>query len=292
MVALCTMAEAPSYTVDFTLAQGALEGDYVWMILAMADPFRAYLIPVLFGSLVLFALLLVYLCCAAGRRRGSDLVRAGGLNRIPLDLWFVALCTGLTAAAVLEVEGTQYLMNGGAEVAIAFAAAMGYGASLLAVCFCFACAAQFGSRDGFWWRNSLTGLCIRLCWRICKVLWSWLCRMCKWLFRTTDGMIPAAQRLWKAFCKLVSALVLVIWGWVRGGFRRLWKLLNWMRVKLERFVGMLPMTWQWLLAGFAMILLLVVTLPTPLAVVGVCLCIALVLYGTHAFGTLWRVSVG
>ena len=287
MVALCTMAQAPGYTVDFTYAQGALEGDYFWNLLALAANFQEYLIPTLIGSVLLFALLLVYLCCAAGHSRSSDVVRAGGLNRIPLDLWFILLCAGLTGAALLGAEGIPNLMKNSMEVGVVFAAALGYGASLLAVCFCFACAAQFNSRDGYWWRNSLTGLCLRFCWRSCSVLWRWFCRLCRWLFSVSDGrLVPMAERLWKALCKLTKALALLLWGWFCKGLRGLLKLADWCRIKMERFISMLPMTWQWLLAGFAMILLLALTLTTHLAVWGICLSIALILYGTHAFGTL------
>ena len=59
-----------------------------------------------------------------------------------------------------------------------------------------------------------------------------------------------------------------------------------MRTVCIRFFAMLPMTWQWLLAGFAIIILLALTVNTRFGFWGICGTIALVLYGAHAFGTL------
>ena len=41
--------------------------------------------------------LLVYLCAAAGRTTGSQVIRPGGLNRVPLDLYTIVWAVGRSA---------------------------------------------------------------------------------------------------------------------------------------------------------------------------------------------------
>lgn len=283
MVALCVMAEAPAYTVDFTLAQGALSGDYAWDMLGLASNFREYLLPCLLGSLILFALFLLYLCCAAGHRPGSLEIMAGGLNRIPLDGWFVLLCIALAVAAVMGVEGAEYLMRGSVSVGITFAAAMAYGASLIIVCFFFACAAQFKTPNGFWWRNSLCGWCFRGA----AVGWQWLRKGIVWLARILTGYVfPLARRLLRAGWKFIFAMSVIAWEWLGRLYRWTCRLLRRGMAMALRFVEQLPMTWQWLLAGFGIIILLALTVNSPFGFWGICATIALVLYGAHAFGIL------
>ena len=45
-------------------------------------------------GLLLFGVLLVYLCAAAGRTTGSQVIRPGGLNRVPLDLYTIVWAVG------------------------------------------------------------------------------------------------------------------------------------------------------------------------------------------------------
>ena len=283
MVALCVMAEAPAYTVDFTLAEGALDGDYAWDLLGLAYNFREYLLPGLLGSLLLFALLLVYLCCAAGHRPGTAEIMAGGLNRIPLDGWFILLCTALTGASLLGVEGGRYLMDGSMAVGTVFIAALAYGGSLAVVCFCFACAAQFKTPGGFWWRNSLCGWCIRAA----AVCWRWLGRAVHWLVQLLKNHVfPLTLRVLRAGWKFLRAMSVIAWDWLGRLYRWMGRLFRRGGVLLLRFVEQLPMTWQWLLAGFALIILLALTVNTAFGFWGICATIALVLYGAHAFGIL------
>ena len=58
---------------------------------------------------------------------------------------------------------------------------------------------------------------------------------------------------------------------------------------IGRFFILLPLTWQWILVGMILVLLLMGSLSTysPIfRVVGLSLCLGMVLYGAHCFGTL------
>ena len=283
MMALCVMTEAPAFTVDFTLAQGALEGDYAWSLLGFASNFRNYLLPCLLGSLLVFALLLLYLCCAAGHRPGTAEIMAGGLNRIPLDILFILLCILLTGGALLGVEGGQYLMNGSMVVGAAFVAAMAYGASLAVVSFFFACAAQVKTPGGFWWRNSLCGWCIHggvMCWRWMQKALIWLIRMVK------QYLLPITWRLLRAGWKFTCTISIIALDWLRRLLRFTCRLIRRIWVVALRFWEQLPMTWQWLITGFGIIILLALTVNTSLSFWGICATIAIILYAAHAFGIL------
>ena len=283
MVALCVLAEAPAYMVDFTLARGALRDDYAWYLLGIADNFRRYLLPALLGSLLLFALLLVYLCCAAGRRPGSREIMAGGLNRIPLDGWFILLCIGLTGAVLLGSEGGANLMNGSLAVGAAFIAALAYAASLMTVCFFFACAAQVKTPGGFWWRNSLCGWCIHggvMCWQWMQKALIWLIRMVK------QYLLPITWRLLRAGWKFTCTISIIALDWLRRLLRFSCRLIRRIWVVALRFWEQLPMTWQWLITGFGIIILLALTVNTSLSFWGICATIAIILYAAHAFGIL------
>ena len=294
MVMAYTLEEAPAYTVVFDLGENALNGDYGWHLLGLASNFQEYLVPGLIGSVILFAIFLVYLCCAAGHKPGTAEIRAGGLNRFPLDGWFIAVCIGLTGAAIMGVEGTEYLMRGSMEVGIAYAVAVSYAAALLIVAFFFACAAQFKTPGGYWWKYSLCGLCWKLfviclawCLRAGKVLWNWFVKFCKWFARTLDErMVPWGKRCCKGVWKVACVLWAMLLKWAQALLRQLGKGWKWLEAAMLRFIALLPMTWQWLLTGFGIIILLALTIDTPAAIWGICLTIAIVLYGTHAFGTL------
>ena len=60
---------------------------------------------------------------------------------------------------------------------------------------------------------------------------------------------------------------------------------------LHAFLSLLPVTWQWLLVGFGMLLLMVITVNTNNEEILVLLCggicVSIILYASHCFGILW-----
>ena len=179
---------------------------------------------VLGGSLLLFAALAVYLCMAAGRKPGSEEIRPGGLNCIPLDIYLAAVVLGAVGYVFCAAEGLRYFIQ---QSMLIFLSIYGYGLyawCLLFVGFCFACAAQFKTPNFYWWRHSVTGLC----WRIAVWCWhfGWKCLgwAYKILWTVTIGLVSWA---WKTIKKLFSWLI----GWVR------------------KLYGLLPLSWQWLVGG-------------------------------------------
>lgn len=160
-----------------------------WTILLHLYEGRYWLIAMAAVSLLLFAAFFVYLCCVAGQSPGSAVVRASGLNRLPLDL-YTALLAGLGGLVVrLCMELLEWSYRDSLTISTLIIAAAGTTIlTLLILAFFFALAAQLKTRGGFWWRNSLIvrsalllGRCIRFVFRgtvhilsLLPVLWQWL----------------------------------------------------------------------------------------------------------------------
>ena len=215
------------YTVIFHIANSSMSGTQADRLWSLADAvWRHELeISVALGvCLVLFAALAVYLCMAAGRKPGSEEIRPGGLNCIPLDIYLAAVVLGAVGYVFCAAEGLRYFIQ---QSMLTFLSIYGYGLyawCLLFVGFCFACAAQFKTTNFYWWRHSVTGLC----WRIAVWCWHFGWKCLDWAYKilwtVTIGLVSWA---WKTIKKLFSWLI----GWVR------------------KLYGLLPLSWQWLVGG-------------------------------------------
>ena len=215
------------YTVVFhidTAGIGSTQEQRPWAIADALWRHETMVVAVLGTSLALFAALAVYLCMAAGRKPGSEEIRPGGLNCIPLDIYLAAVVLGAVGYVFCAAEGLRYFIQ---QSMLIFLSIYGYGLyawCLLFVGFCFACAAQFKTPNFYWWRRSVTGLC----WRIVVWCWhfGWKCLgwAYKILWTVTIGLVSWA---WKTIKKFFSWLI----GWVR------------------KLYGLLPLSWQWLVGG-------------------------------------------
>ena len=229
-------------------------------------------VAVLLGvSLAVFALLAVYLCLAAGHKPGSEEIRPGGLNCIPLDL-YLSLVVGLGLVyAYIGIMGVRYLMGQSNTILFTYYGYGGYLCCLVFVGFCFACAAQFKAPGHYWWRHSVTGLC----WR--GLVWCW-----RFFWKCAAGCY-----------RILWAMALPILGWAAGLVKKAWALLNRVWKKLAGFLartyGLLPLTWQWILTGCALgggLFLAILGLHGFWMLFFLAAGVAMILYGANVFGTL------
>ena len=263
-----------NYTVvihaDLTAGDNALEArlfsmmDGVWR-------HQAQVAALLGVSLVAFALLAVYLCCAAGHKPGSQEIRPGGLNCIPLDLYLSVLMGFGLLYAYIGIMGVRYLMSQGNTIAFVYYGYGGYLCCLLFVGFCFACAAQFKTPGCYWWRHSVTGLC----WR--GLVWCW-----RFFWKCAAGCYHI---LW--------AVTLPVLQWVLGLMKKAWALLKRIWKKLAGFLartyGLLPLTWQWILTGCVLgggLFLAILGRHGFWMLFFLAAGAAMILYGANVFGTL------
>ena len=281
------------YTMTVSLAPGALRHELGWTLLRLAEVFDHILLEALGICIAVFALCVVHLSCSAGRTRRNNEVRAGGLNRIPLDLYLAGSGCGIVGLVAAAVYGSEYFARNDQELAIIFCGACAYLASLLLVAFFFAFVAQIKTPGGFWWRNTLCGHCLRLvagCGRkldtLGKKCWSdgkpRAGDFFRWLRRT-------AAALW-IFAKQAAA-----WLWDTGKRLLRWsadvvsKGFHWTTGKLAKFFGLLPITWQFLTTGFTLVFLLYIMMRTykvGYILLGFGIFFATILYAASAFAIL------
>ena len=274
--------DLPPYTVELYLMPEALPEEYAWTLLRQVWTMRNELFWVLGISALLFAIFLVYLCLAAGRKKGTDEIKAGGLNRIPLDLYLAGGAALVTLAIALGFEVLEYLIRSAPKILIPVAALGGYAICLLVVAFLFAFAAQFKTADGYWWRNSLTGRCLRL------VAWLWnkFIDICIWVFNRLPEFMKKALAVLKRLILWTLGLAQRILNWSGTMLKRFSR---WCFGLLAKFMGLLPLMWQWLITGVALMLGTVfafLTRSEGLLVLAFCLDIAVIVYCASCFAHL------
>lgn len=164
MVVAYRYAKLPAYTMELTLAPGAYRYDGGYALLTQVWSCRNSLFFIMGACLLLFAVLAVYLCCAAGRKPGSEEVHAAGFNCIPLDIYLAGgglIIFGLFMV-IVQFNDAAGLFTQNIQTLCAGMLMAGYAMSLIFVSFCFACAAQFKTPGGYWWRNSVCWRCLDL----------------------------------------------------------------------------------------------------------------------------------
>ena len=276
MVVEYRYAQLPDYTVELTLAPGAYRFDGGYALLTQLWSCRDSLLFIMGACLLLFAVLAVYLCCAAGRKPGSEEVHAAGFNCIPLDIYLAGgglIIFGLLMAIVRFAEAAD-LFSQSIQTVCAGVLMAGYAMSLIFVGFCFACAAQFKTPGGYWWRNSVCWRCLDLLVKCVKGCFSG----CGWLLRK----LPKAAAVFWDFLLMLLTPLRWLWTQIKKTCAKIGKSVN-------RVYSMMPLTWQWLLTGFIMVMLLFAALAgrsEMMVVLSLCACVAVVLYGAYCFGIL------
>lgn len=276
MVVAYRYAKLPAYTMELTLAPGAYRYDGGYALLEQVWGYRDSLLFIMGVCLLLFAVLAVYLCCAAGRKPGSDEVHAAGFNCIPLDIYLAGgglIVFGLFMVIVQFYDAAD-LFTQSMQTLCAGVLMAGYAMSLIFVSFCFACAAQFKTPGGYWWRNSVCWRCLDLLVKCVKGCFSG----CGWLLRK----LPKAAAVFWDFLLMLLTPLRWLWTQIKKTCAKIGK-------SVTRVYSMMPLTWQWLLTGFIMVMLLFAALAgrsNLMVVLSLCACVAVVLYGAYCFGIL------
>jgi len=259
----------PEITVEVYTEAGALQNEEIYTFLAVIQPYRNDLFLVLGASVLVFAALVVYLCCAAGRKPREDTVHAQGLNRLPLDVYLGIAAAGCTGLTILAMEGGYYLLRKDMAVACAAGAGAAYAACLLVVGFLFAAVAQCKTPGGYWWRNLLTTRLLILAVAIVKWCWNLLVK------RILPWTVCLVGKLWRWLARVAKD----VWAWLGRS--------------VNRFLTLWTVTWQWLLTGGVLLLLLLIGFASRsegLIVLCIVADIAIVLYGAKSFGTLMNAA--
>lgn len=227
-------------------------------------------------GLVLFAASAVFLCSVAGRKPDSTEIKAGGFNALPLDLYGGVVLASCIALGYLAVEVIRHAQD--ASTVLAAMLLLGYGGCVIFVCFCFAVAAQVKMGNWHWLRNSIVGRCISVALEIIRGI-----------FHLIPTLWSFALRIVKDIFKVVSALAVLLWSWMKKCLTVTGRLLKKCLVLCEKTLSLLPLTWQWIVVGGVLVLWLLIAItgrnkfwvmPWGLA------SLATILYGSNCFGRL------
>lgn len=227
-------------------------------------------------GLVLFAALAVFLCSVAGRKPDSTEIKAGGFNALPLDLYgggVLALCIALGYLAVEVIPRAQ-----DASTVLAAMLLLGYGGCVIFVCFCFAVAAQVKMGNWHWLRNSIVGRCTSVALEIIRGI-----------FHLIPTLWSFALRIVKDIFKVVSALAVLLWSWMKKCLTVTGRLLKKCLVLCEKTLSLLPLTWQWIVVGGVLALMLPISFANDSkgwAVLWGLASLTTILYGSNCFGRL------
>ena len=200
-----------TYLVSVYLMEGAYEhqDSLQWQILRLAQQHRYTLMVTLAMGLLVFAICAVYLSTAAARTTGKEEKRAGGLNRLPLDLYLVLGSVGsfFLSLAILRlirwIENPAVLTPGLSGIFLC-----GFGASLIFVGFWYAVAAQCKTPGGMWWRNMVLVRLGYILHRLSKRFFAWF----EQKLRRLRQLLPVT---WQWLGLGVALLGLVIWAFLQ-----------------------------------------------------------------------------
>ena len=145
-----------------------------------------------------FAAALVFLCCAAGHRGKTEEIYLSTLDRLPLDLYWLA--AGGAAALLLSL---------GVRVGNSTTTEQLAGVPLLAVLVLLACLLALAAfltlvkrlkYGGRWWRNTVI-------WWACSVLWKGLCAAWRGLGRAASAISRGLPIVWRTALIAAGAIL-------------------------------------------------------------------------------------
>lgn len=195
---------------SYYVNQGVSQNNMKWLFAA-----RYPLIAVGAVCLLLFAISFVFLMALAGKDPRNGEANPRALNKVPLDLYLAAATaiTVLGGAVAFELLDMLFSNDGYNVMMVVLLCGCGIIVATADVGFFSAVAAQFKVPGGFWWRHSICARVLKLIWKLLRIVFRWLGRVCRFCGRC-----------------------------------------------ISRFLGVLPVIWEWLLIAFGLALGLFITM--------------------------------
>ena len=262
--------------VEISLGENGVQLPVAYELVGM---FAGHGVALMLGmalGLVLFAALAVFLCSVAGRKPDSTEIKAGGFNALPLDLYGGGVLASCIALGYLAVEVIHHAQD--ASTVLAAMLLLGYGGCVIFVCFCFAVAAQVKMGNWHWLRNSIVGRCTSVALEIIRGI-----------FHLIPTLWSFALRIVKDIFKVVSALAVLLWSWMKKCLAVTGRLLKKCLGLCEKTLSLLPLTWQWIVVGGVLALMLPISFANDSkgwAVLWGIASLTTILYGSNCFGRL------
>ena len=192
------------YIVQLYILPGAYSYDAPWQMLQQLYTLRYHLFWVFGLSLLLFIGITVFLCCTAGRKPNSDEVRAGGLNRLPLDLYTAAIVGGVVLLVAIGYQLMDSLIYSNIILMLFLLGLVAAAASLLVVALIFAWAAQLKTKELYWLKNSVIGRVLRLIGWVFRKIGNGI----RWCFQGMRSLIRLLPVTWQWL--LTAAMMIIV----------------------------------------------------------------------------------
>ena len=217
--------DGPIYKVRLYLFPGAYEQqvEFLWELLDVAYNNRYLpMLMLVLGALAL-AVCLTFLCTTAGKKPGSEKIKAAALNCLPLDLYLAAnaALVWLLTRGYISVVKTQFSRES-APAIMSSIVVTGFFGCVLVIGFIFALAAQTRMGAGIWWRRSA----LYNLFKLLRLAGKTLAKLCgvaaKSLRRTWERILDFLPHTWQwllwcfalAGIVIVAALLQIWWVWV------------------------------------------------------------------------------
>ena len=245
-------ASTSQYTVDLSLAPDALYDYQMWNLLKVLAPMRGQLFAVMGGCLLLLAVAVAYLVCAAGRKPATGELEPVGFNQMPLDLYTVLLAAGALGCVWLTSAGIELFRNT-QMIQIFVAGGACFLGSLLLVCYGLAWTAQLKMKNHWWLKNSLLARGLKLLWQG----FMWLAKEFRILYQRMPDFSAWAREN--------------IGGWI------------------HKALLLLPAMYQWLACAGVVLVLMLLALAVDsglLMFLSIACFVALTVYGGYCFSML------
>ncbi len=152
---------------------------------------------------------IVFLFCAAGRRKNREDIALNWLDKLPTDVYLLICCGAAFLLVALGVELIADRAYFYPQIDAIFYMIIAGGALCLlasiycALAFLLSLATRVKAGGGIWWRNTAIYWALKLCWRAVRWCWGLVKRFCGWLWYMTTK-IPIVWRT--AFIVLIVLL--------------------------------------------------------------------------------------
>ena len=162
--------------------------------------------PAMFLSVLGAIAALLFLCFAAGHRRGREEIVPNLIDKMPYDL-FAGICFMLAVFAIIAIEELSYGFQYEMRVMLAFAVIAG--CYILAMSFIMSTITRV--KMGAFWENTVIwrigGKALRWCWKWVKRIWLKFIGMFGSLFGSAAELIHSLPLIWKGAMVILGAAV-------------------------------------------------------------------------------------
>ncbi len=199
--------KSPTYSVTLYYLPEAFETNTSFVYIQLLWQYRYHFLVILTAALLLFAIMAVYLCCAAGRKPGTTEIRPSGLNQLPIDLYAVVALGIGSFLVFLDCWLIDQPVRQKSTVMLYFVALVSLLLCLLVIGWLYCLVAQWKAGKGYLWKHSIVG-------RFCRLLY----HGCRWLVCMIFQLFSLLPLMWQWLLTAFIMATLLLFAIATGSF--------------------------------------------------------------------------